>query len=180
MEERNMEGKERLEFLIFYRKELLRILEKVEKEIIKAGGGDRIRKEVDKNAKVDLTDMHFLESYVENAGLIDALKECREYLKSLADEEAQYYGRLHYSDSDLGKHFAMIAVSKKHINLYFAPNLGLYEKLPEEVANELNFGKSAGDKWDKFQLSSPRQVKKAISFLSPYLGAKRREKSEQG
>jgi len=176
-----MEDKERLNFLVYYRKQLQVIIDKLDRQIEKLGGVDNVR---DKNLlednnlpenkspledKQDLTDPKVLEVYADNPGVIEVLNECRNYMRSISSNEQDRDGRLYYSHPKHGKNFAMIAMSPKALHLYFAPRLHIYEKLPDEARTELRFGKSLGDRWDKFQLSSPYQMKKAISFIKPYL-----------
>jgi hypothetical protein len=164
-----MENEERLDFLVYYRKQLQIIIDKLDKQIEKLGGVNKVK---DKNLmedKKDLKDPKFLEIYVANPGVIEVLNECRNYMKSIPSNEQDREGRLYYSNPKHGENFAMIALSPKMLHLYFAPRLGIHDKLPDEAKCELKFGKSLGDRWDKFQITTPFQAKKAISYIKPYL-----------
>jgi len=159
----------RLDFLVYYRKQLQIICDKIDKQIEKTGGkmsvGDKKLLEGEK----DLTDRKFLDEYVNYQGLLEVFDQCREYLKSISNVEQAGDGRLLYSNPKLGERFAMIALAPNHLNLYIAPRLGLYDNLPQEAMHELRFGKSQGDRWDKFQLTTKYQVEKAIAYLKPFL-----------
>jgi hypothetical protein len=163
-----MSGPERLDFLVYYRQQLQLIIGKLDRQIEKSGGANKVGDKTLMEDKKDLTDQKFLEAYADNPGLIEALKECRDFLRSISETEQDVDGRLYYANAKQGNRFAMIALSPRHLNLYFAPRLGLYENLPPEATSELRFGKSTGDRWDKFQLTTPFQVRKAISYLTPY------------
>ena len=39
----------------------------------------------------------------------------------------------------------------------------------QNLGRELRFGKSQGDRWDKFQLTTKYQVEKAIAYIKQYL-----------
>lgn len=159
----------RVDFLVYYRKQLQIICDKIDKQLEKTGAK---MNEGDKNpleGEKDLTDPKFLEEYVNYQGLLEVFDQCREYFKSISNVEQAGDGRLLYSNPKLGKRFAMIALAPNHLNLYIAPRIGLYDNLPQEALQELRFGKSQGDRWDKFQLTTKYQVEKAIAYLKPFL-----------
>jgi hypothetical protein len=156
----------RLDFLVFYRKQLQIICDKIDRQIEK----ERNEKpKEEKDGYKDLTDPKFLEEYASHPGVIEAFDACRKYLQSISEKEQADDGMLFYNNSKLGARFAMIAVSRKHVNLYIAPRLGLYDNLSPEAWRELRFGKSQGDRWDKFQLTSKRQADKAVAYLKEFL-----------
>ena len=159
----------RLDFLIYYRKQLQIICDKIDKQIEKAGGKMSVGEKNLMEGEKDLTDRKFLEEYVNYQGLLEVFDQCREYLKSISNVEQAGDGRLLYSDTKLGERFAMIALAPNHLNLYIAPRIGLYDNLPKEALHELRFGKSQGDRWDKFQLTTKYQVEKAIAYIKQYL-----------
>jgi len=161
----------RLDFLVYYRNQLQTIVEKLEREIEKAQVLMKESGIEDGEVVKDLTDPDFLKNYLARPDLINAFYECRDLLKDNSDEEELKSERLYYSSKKLNKRFAMLAVSENRINIYFAPRLGLYEKLPENLWQELRFGKSQGDRWDKFVLTTHFQARKACSFLKEFLVA---------
>ncbi len=156
----------RLDFLVYYRKQLQIICEKIDKQIEKERNVQP--KENEKEGHKDLTDPNFVLEYASHPGVIDAFKISREYMQSISEIERADDGRLFYDSPKLGGRFGMIAISPKHVNLYIAPRLGLYDNLSPEVWRELRFGKSLGDRWDKFQLTSKRQADKAVSYLKGF------------
>jgi hypothetical protein len=163
----------RLDFLVFYRKQLQIICDKIDKQIEKERNVQP--KEEVKEAYKDLTDPKFVLEYASHPGVIEAFNTCREYMQSISEKERADDGRLFYDSSRLGGRFGMVAISPKHMHLYITPRLGLYDNLPPEAWHELRFGKSQGDRWDKFQLTSKRQANMAVSYLKGFL-----ETSEDG
>lgn len=166
----------RLDFLVYYRKQLQIICEKIDKQIEKERNVKP--REEEKEAYKDLTDPKFVLEYASHPGVIEAFNTCRDYLQSISERERADDGRLFYDSSKLGGRFGMIAISPKHVNLYIAPRLGLYDNLSPEVWRELRFGKSLGDRWDKFQLTSKRQADKAVSYLKGFFEKPEDENTE--
>jgi hypothetical protein len=175
------DDEKRLDFLTYYRSQLLGIVEKLDRQIEKLGGNAAPRKEDEKPKETskpkpdveeifkDLTDRQFLETFVEHEGVIEALEEFRSYFRKMSDEQVEN-GLLYYSNDTNGRKFAMLAASPRWINLYIAPKLGVYDGLPQEAWEELHFGKSQGDRWDKFKITSAHQAKKALSYLRGFIG----------
>jgi hypothetical protein len=164
-----MSENERLNFLVYYRRQLDLIIGKLDRQIEKMQDTQASSKKDLSEIEKDLTDPEFIKRFVKYEGLIDTFDETRQFLMPISDEEEQRQGNLYYSSSRHGKNFAMIVLSCSHMNVYFAPRLGIYDSIPQEVQVELKFGKSQGDRWDKFQLTSTRQLRIALSFLKPHL-----------
>ena len=170
------DDEKRLDFLTYYRAKLQSIIEKLDKQIAKLSSDAKPREPnpaqlpgLEEEFK-DLTDRQFLETFVQHEGVIEALDEFRGFLNAFSTERKED-GRLYYSNDKLGNRFAMVAASPKWVNLYISPRLGLYDRLPEDAFKEVRFGKSTGDRWDKFQISSAYQARKALSYLKGFLAA---------
>ncbi len=164
-----MNEPQRLDFLVYYKKQLETIIGKLEKQIEIARKNLDGNIEPDTEVTKDLTNPEFIRTFLATPDLMNALNECRDMLRAISDEETQENEKLYYHSKKHGKKFAMLAISQGRINLYFAPRLGLYENLPESVRLDVRFGKSLGDRWDKFLFTSHSQSKKALNFLRTYL-----------
>jgi hypothetical protein len=164
-----MTDTERLNFLVYYKRQLELIIGKLDKQIEKMGGKDQADDKDPLQQEKDLTDPEFIRNFVKYEGLIDVFNDLRKFLQSISAEEEQKDNMLYYSNPDHGKRFAMVVLNPAHLNLYFAPRLGIYDSIPPDVQLEVKSGKSQGDRWDKFQLTSVRQLTKIMPFLRQHL-----------